>query len=229
MNIGNEIKIRRNELNLTQEDLAKTLNVSRTAVSNWERQRNYPDIELLVAISDELNISLDKLLRGDSKMVKELSLDYKKKKRYKLIILICTLIILIISSLSIYIWTSQAVLFDSKDLVVEDIKKVEIPEKTVDGKTFKKDYKYILKVRTNSKFKTFDASNWSSNYYKEEGKVYVSFQAKNTLNLFSKRESELEISSFSRQSGNYNINKDIYIIGNSKEDILLIIPKNNNY
>jgi len=83
MNIGNEIKTRRKELNLTQEELAKKLNVSRTAVSNWEQQRNYPDIELLVTISDKLDISLDKLLRGDSKMVKELSFDYKKKKKFK--------------------------------------------------------------------------------------------------------------------------------------------------
>lgn len=73
MNIGNEIKTRRTELNLTQEDLAKRLNVSRTASSKWEQQRNYPDIELLVAISDILNISLDKLLRGDSEIIKELN------------------------------------------------------------------------------------------------------------------------------------------------------------
>lgn len=97
MNIGKEIKVRRTELNLTQEDLAKKLNVSRTAISNWEQQRNYPDIELLVTISDELDISLDKLLRGDSKMVKELSLDYKKKKRYKILIPIFIFIIIILS------------------------------------------------------------------------------------------------------------------------------------
>lgn len=96
MNIGKEIKVRRTELNLTQEDLAKKLNVSRTAISNWEQQRNYPDIELLVTISDELDISLDKLLRGDSKMVKELSLDYKKKKRYKILIPIFIFIIIIL-------------------------------------------------------------------------------------------------------------------------------------
>lgn len=106
MNIGNEIKMRRTELNLTQEELAKKLKVSRTAVSNWEQQRNYPDIELLVAISDELDISLDKLLRGDLEMVKELSLDYKKKKWYKRSLI--AFLILLISSLgfSLYAITS---------------------------------------------------------------------------------------------------------------------------
>ncbi|MDT2830589.1 helix-turn-helix transcriptional regulator [Vagococcus carniphilus] len=97
MNIGSEIKKRRIELNLTQEDLAKQLNVSRTAVSNWEQQRNYPDIELLVNISDLLDISLDKLLRGDSKMVKELNMDYKKKKKYKILVPLFILITLLLS------------------------------------------------------------------------------------------------------------------------------------
>jgi len=231
MNIGNEIKTRRKELNLTQEELAKKLNVSRTAVSNWEQQRNYPDIELLVTISDKLDISLDKLLRGDSKMVKELSFDYKKKKKFKLIILIFTIIILILSSLIIYIWINQPTFFNSDDLIIEDVKKIEIPEKKIDGKTIKKDYKYILKVRSKTKFKTFSIVDGSSNNYQDNNKVYVSFQAKNTLNIFSNsnKVSELKISSFSRQSDSYNIDKDIYLMGNSKDDIKLIIPQSNNH
>jgi len=228
MNIGNEIKTRRTELNLTQEDLAKKLNVSRTAISNWEQQRNYPDIELLVTISDVLDVSLDKLLRGDSKMVKELSLDYKKKKKYRVIITISIVIILALSILLLYIWKNTPTIFNSDDLVIESIKKVEIPERTVDGNTIKKDYKYILKVKNNSKFKTFDFSNWSSNNYEKKDKVYVNFQAKNTLNIFSNKISKLEIPNFSAQSGNYNVNKDIYLQGSSVDDLKLIIPKDKN-
>ena len=78
MEIGQEIKKRRTELNITQEELAKRLNVTRAAISNWEVGRNYPDIQLLVKLSDELNISLDQLLRGDEKMVS--SMDKKIKK-----------------------------------------------------------------------------------------------------------------------------------------------------
>lgn len=106
MNIGNEIKTRRNELGLTQEELAKKLNVSRTAVSNWEQQRNYPDIELLVSLSDELGISLDKLLRGDQRMVKELNLDYRKKRWYKTGIIIMSLLFLSALGFSLYAITS---------------------------------------------------------------------------------------------------------------------------
>jgi len=39
----------------------------------------------------------------------------------------------------------------------------------------------------------------------------------------------LKISSFSRQSDSYNIDKDIYLMGNSKDDIKLIIPQSNNH
>ncbi|MFW7363201.1 helix-turn-helix domain-containing protein [Vagococcus fluvialis] len=228
MNIGKEIKVRRTELNLTQEDLAKKLNVSRTAISNWEQQRNYPDMELLVTISDELDISLDKLLRGDSKMVKELSLDYKKKKRYKVIIAISIAITLLLTITIFNLWSTKVSIFNTNDLVIESIEKVEIPEKIVAGKKIKKDYKYILKVKNTARFKTFDSSNWSMNNYEQDGKVYVSFQARNTLNIFSNKTSKLEIPNFSGQSGHYNIDKDIYLQGNSPNDLKLIISEKKN-
>nr|CRY96993.1 hypothetical protein [uncultured prokaryote] len=75
MKLGMQIKQRRKELNLTQEELAKRINVSRSAVSNWEIGRNYPDIQLIIQLSDELDISLDKLLKGESLVVKQISND----------------------------------------------------------------------------------------------------------------------------------------------------------
>lgn len=36
MKIGEQIKKRRQELNMTQEDLAQKLNVARSTISNWE-------------------------------------------------------------------------------------------------------------------------------------------------------------------------------------------------
>lgn len=75
MELGMQIKQRRKELNLTQEELAKRINVSRSAVSNWEIGRNYPDIQLIIQLSDELDISLDKLLKGESLVVKQISND----------------------------------------------------------------------------------------------------------------------------------------------------------
>lgn len=74
----------RKQKNLTQEDLAASLFVSRTAVSKWESGRGYPNIESLKAISKFYSVSIDELLSGnelisiaeeDSRTMKSHSLD----------------------------------------------------------------------------------------------------------------------------------------------------------
>jgi len=55
----------RRQHNLTQEQLAQQLFVSRTAVSKWESGRGYPNLESLKAISRLFSVSLDTLLSGD--------------------------------------------------------------------------------------------------------------------------------------------------------------------
>lgn len=61
------IKIRKDN-NLTQEEMAEKLNVSRQAISNWENKRNLPDIEMLIIISKIFSISLDELILGGEEM-----------------------------------------------------------------------------------------------------------------------------------------------------------------
>ena len=62
----------RKNKNLSQEQLAETLNVSRQTISNWENGRFYPDIDALVKISKYFNIALDDLLASDSNVLKHL-------------------------------------------------------------------------------------------------------------------------------------------------------------
>lgn len=50
---------------LTQEELAKELFVSRTAISKWESGRGYPSIDSLKAIAKFFSISIDELLSGE--------------------------------------------------------------------------------------------------------------------------------------------------------------------
>lgn len=83
MNIGDKIKEQRLIKGWTQEQVATLLNVSRSAVSSWEVGRNYPDLETIVAISDLFNISLDRLLREDKEMTKNVTKKMKMNRYYK--------------------------------------------------------------------------------------------------------------------------------------------------
>lgn len=85
MEIGSKLKKARLEKKLTQENVANILNVSRSTISSWEVGRSYPDLDNLVSISNLYDVSLDNLLREDSKMVKKLSLDTKQKKRFEIL------------------------------------------------------------------------------------------------------------------------------------------------
>ncbi|ODJ58552.1 helix-turn-helix domain-containing protein [Brochothrix thermosphacta] len=105
MNIGEKIKEKRSSMNLTQQELAAQLNVSRSTVSNWEVGRNYPDIEMIVNISNLLDVSLDVLLKGDDQVVAKIANDTKIRKIQSRRILLLSLLItlIIISSLYIYL------------------------------------------------------------------------------------------------------------------------------
>ena len=70
MSIGNQISAIRNEQQLTQEQFGELFHVTRQTVSNWENEKSYPDLQILIAMSNQFDVSLDTLLKGDSKMVK---------------------------------------------------------------------------------------------------------------------------------------------------------------
>ncbi|QQK08965.1 helix-turn-helix transcriptional regulator [Miniphocaeibacter halophilus] len=72
MEIGKSLKEKRTELNLTQEEVAKEIMVSRQTISNWENGKSYPDIENLVLLSQLYNISLDGLLKNNIEETKKL-------------------------------------------------------------------------------------------------------------------------------------------------------------
>ena len=65
MEFSEKLQELRKQKNLTQEELAEALYVSRTAISKWESGRGYPNIDSLKAISKFFSVSLDELLSGD--------------------------------------------------------------------------------------------------------------------------------------------------------------------
>lgn len=70
MELGKQIKIYRQEAQLSQEDLADRVYVSRQTISNWENDKSYPDVNSLVLLSEVFHISLDKLIKGDVEIMK---------------------------------------------------------------------------------------------------------------------------------------------------------------
>lgn len=69
MEISKCIKEARMRENLSQEDLAEQLSVSRQTISSWENGKSYPDIVSVIKMSDIFNVSLDKMLKEDKKLV----------------------------------------------------------------------------------------------------------------------------------------------------------------
>ena len=65
MEFSEKLQELRKSRGLTQEELAKELYVSRTAVSKWESGRGYPGIESLKDISEFFSVSIDDLLSGE--------------------------------------------------------------------------------------------------------------------------------------------------------------------
>ena len=103
----------RKRLKMTQKDLADKLYVSDKAVSKWERGLCFPDISVLIPLTEILNISLYDLLRGEKVNKKEVeetlknTINYsnseinRKKKKYITISLIIIFIIVLISIMSV--------------------------------------------------------------------------------------------------------------------------------
>lgn len=65
MTFGEKLKKLRNESGLTQDELAERLYVTRTAISKWETNKGYPNIESLKTIASFFSITVDDLLSSD--------------------------------------------------------------------------------------------------------------------------------------------------------------------
>lgn len=82
MELGKQIKKYRTETNLSQEELADKIFVSRQTISNWENDKNYPDIKSLVLMSEVFRVSLDNLIKGDLERMKK-EIDIQKYAKFQ--------------------------------------------------------------------------------------------------------------------------------------------------
>ena len=58
------LKDARKQCNLTQKQVALSLNVVESCYANWEQGRTEPNIEMLRKLGEIFNISLDELING---------------------------------------------------------------------------------------------------------------------------------------------------------------------
>ncbi|OFI45959.1 hypothetical protein BG262_06700 [Floricoccus penangensis] len=86
MELSKKIKAYRTEMNISQEELAEKLHISRQTVSNWETERSYPDVNNLILLSTIFDVTLDQLVKGDIKVMKE-KIAQKKYLKYLWIII----------------------------------------------------------------------------------------------------------------------------------------------
>ena len=113
MQLGQAIAQIRKERGLTQEAFAKMFSVTRQTVSNWENEKSYPDLSTLVKISDEFNVSLDVLLKGDFCMVKDIDKKIKKQPFY--IGIIIGLVIIVVALFSFIYVNDKRISDTTKD------------------------------------------------------------------------------------------------------------------
>lgn len=90
MSLSNQLKESRISKGLSQAYVAQTLNVSRQAISKWENNRGYPDIDNLISLSELYQVSIDELLHENKQLKEQISKNSKeitdKKKKLNILL-----------------------------------------------------------------------------------------------------------------------------------------------
>ena len=79
MKFGKALSTLRKEADMTQNEVADRLNLSRQAISKYERGESFPDISVLVMIAELFNVTLDQLInygeptKGESTILKNVA------------------------------------------------------------------------------------------------------------------------------------------------------------
>lgn len=128
MTLGTKLQSLRKSKNMSQEDLANLLNVSRQAISKWETDQSLPDITNIIAISEIFSVSTDYLL-----LDKESSFSKEKASKEKVVPIVAIIsaligfcgnfVIYIFSRfIKVYVPVARVKVEDSPWRVVKDLK-----------------------------------------------------------------------------------------------------------
>lgn len=102
MTLGEKIKKLRKDNQLTQEELAKKLYVTRTAISKWELDKGFPDIDNLKQISNLFGVSIDEMV-SDNDIENKRVLEEKRARTMYFIAIGCVALATLCSLLAYFL------------------------------------------------------------------------------------------------------------------------------
>lgn len=157
MNLGEKIFELRKELNITQEQLAEKMNVTRQTISKWELNETTPDIKQAKELSKIFKVSLDELTNNNVKNILNEKVSNTEKLAWLILKIlkflgIIFIVILIIDVISLILFSTI-----KTTTLIEETTKV-----TLD--CIKDKETYIIEVDTN---KNYSCKNCSKEMNKE--------------------------------------------------------------
>ena len=110
MTIGNRLYNLRKERNISQEELANALDVSRQTVSKWETGESMPDFNKIQPICDYFGITTDELITGSQNIVEQKKEDKKNKFARNLAISVGLYIFSLVTIILFSAWINQPII-----------------------------------------------------------------------------------------------------------------------
>lgn len=152
MDIGQKILEIRKAEGLSQTEFAEKFHVTRQTVSNWENGRNYPDMETLLRISDEYDITFDELVKSDKELMR--SIDRSRRVATKSVMIFALIGIVIVTMVLIKLLPSavSAFYYDPLETAAtytsDDRGRVDVPRLEMDSRIYSElylpEYKYEI-------------------------------------------------------------------------------------
>ncbi|MBK5491318.1 helix-turn-helix transcriptional regulator [Bacillus sp. TH17] len=121
MSLGQQLKKFRESQNLSQEDVAKKIGVTRQAVYKWENDKSYPDIDNLIILSEFYNVTLDDLIKENDSFKKKIKIDDKNYVSFYISFILIFVGICIKSSLVFGLGILLPIFYDSFKKMISSI------------------------------------------------------------------------------------------------------------
>jgi transcriptional regulator with XRE-family HTH domain len=80
LRLGNQLQRLREAKNMSREELAQQINVSRQAVYKWENNKGYPDIQNLLRLSEIYETTIDELIKNDPTLQRKIDNNQDESK-----------------------------------------------------------------------------------------------------------------------------------------------------